>query len=224
LPPPPLDLTRYAGVVFDMDGVLLDSEPLHYGVAARVLAAEGYTLDDELYRTFTGRTAEAMWEDLHLRFSLPKPREAYLDAYDVGVLAALAEPLTPAPGARELVHRLVERGMPIALASSSQRVWIQATLRGLGLDGVFPVIVSGQDVVRGKPAPDIYLLAAAGLGQPPERCVAIEDAPAGVASARAAGMDVVAVRTHLQEGYPFAEATVVVDSLEELLPGLGTKR
>ena len=220
MPSSPLDLTRYAGVVFDMDGVLLDSEPLHYGVAARVLAAAGYTLDDELYRTFTGRTAEAMWEDLHLRFALPKPREAYLRAYEDGVLTALAEPIAPAPGARELVLGLVARRVPIALASSSQRVWIHATLRGLGLDGVFPVIVSGQDVVRGKPAPDIYLLAAAGLELPPERCVAIEDAPHGVASARAAGMDVVAVRTHLQAGYPFAEATVVIDSLDELLPSI----
>ena len=103
----------------------------------------------------------------------------------------------------------------LALASSSQRSWVDATLHGLGLAGVFPVIVSGEEAVLGKPAPDIFLIAARRLGLRPDECLAIEDSPAGVAAAGAAGMSVVAVRTPYTEGLPLPGADVVLDSLEE---------
>src|SRR5207244_8549464 len=99
--------------------------------------------------------------------------------------------LTPEPGVRELIAAARAAGKRLALASSSKRAWIDATLSALALDDVFEAIVAGEEVATGKPAPDIYLEAARRIGVAPERCIAIEDSPKGVVSANAAGMYVI---------------------------------
>jgi len=100
-------------------------------------------------------------------------------------------------GARELVSQLREAGVPIAVASSSHRMWVEAALIGAGLRDDFDQTTAGDEVAMGKPSPEIYLKAAAKLGLDPAECIAVEDAPAGVESASAAGMKVVLVRSEL---------------------------
>jgi HAD superfamily hydrolase (TIGR01509 family) len=211
---PPADAhRRILAVVFDMDGVLLDSEPLHHRVVNELLAEHGLRVDDALYRRYLGTTLEDTWADLIRRFGLPGSVANYRDRYDAAILEAYRRHAVPAPGALELVQGLRARGLKLGLASSSRTAWVETALARLGLAGAFDAVVTGEMVVRGKPAPEIYLLAAHRLSVPPERCLAIEDAPAGVAAARAAGMTVVAVRTPYTAGLPFDGATWVLDGL-----------
>jgi HAD superfamily hydrolase (TIGR01509 family) len=212
LPPP------YQAVIFDMDGVLVDTEPLHLRALNQVLAKSGFRISEEENEQLIGTTFQSTWSYLIKRFGLEDKLELYAPAYDEAVLHILNEPLAPAPGSVSLLSELRARATPLALASSSKRLWIDATLRSLGVREYFPIVVSGDDVSHGKPAPDIFLLTATQLGFAPERCLVIEDSPNGIASGRAAGMDVIAVRTPATRRLPLENATTIVDSLEDIDP------
>jgi HAD superfamily hydrolase (TIGR01509 family) len=199
-----------------MDGVLVDTEPLHLRALNQVLADSGNHLSEEENEQLLGTTFQATWEFLIRRFRLEHEADYYAPAYDRAVLSILSEPLIPAAGAVELVTRIQGLAVPLALASSSKRSWIDATLSSLGLREYLSIIVSGEDVTPGKPAPDIFILTGQKLGIPPEFCLVIEDSPNGIASARAAGMDVIAVRTPYTRHLPLDRATRVVESLEDL--------
>jgi HAD superfamily hydrolase (TIGR01509 family) len=204
---------RVQAVVFDMDGVLLDSEPLHQRVVNELLAPHGAYVDDALYRHYLGTTLDDTWADLIQRFGLPGTVADYRGRYDAAILEAYRRHAVPAPGAVELVQGLRARGVKLAVASSSRTAWVETALVRLGLASAFDAIVTGDMVTRGKPDPEIYLLAAQRLGLAPQRCLAIEDAPAGVAAARAAGMTVVAVRTPYTADLAFDGAAQVLDAL-----------
>jgi HAD superfamily hydrolase (TIGR01509 family) len=118
----------------------------------------------------------------------------YLTRSDEALLRLLQRPLTPTPGVAELLARVRWRGVRLALASSSRRSWVDATPRAIGLHQAFEVVLSADDVRRGKPAPDLFLLAARRLGLPAEQCIVIEDSPNGLRAGRRAGMTVAAVR------------------------------
>jgi HAD superfamily hydrolase (TIGR01509 family) len=207
---------RFDAIVFDMDGVLIDSEPLHFEVLNEVLATDGQTLGQAEYEEFIGTTTEFTWQTLIARHGLPRSMDAYTALYDQMLLRVLLQPRSPEDGVVALIQRGRELGLRLGVASSSRRLWIDATLQSLGLSDAFDAIVSGDDVERGKPDPQIYLLAAQRLGVPPPRCLAIEDAPKGVQSARAAGMAVLGVRTPYTAHLPLEGAERIVDSLAEL--------
>jgi len=208
-------VARFAGVVFDMDGVLIDSEPLHFEVLNEVLANDGGLTRSE-NEEFIGTTTAYLWTTLMERRGLREPREVYEARYDEGVVRMLGRPWPAAPGLAELLARLQSLGVRLAVASSSKRAWVGATLRSIGVAQAFQVVVCGDDVRHGKPDPEIYLLAAARLGVAPEHCLAIEDAPNGVLSARRAGMTVLGVRTPYTAHLRLEGAERVIDSLTEL--------
>ena len=198
-----------------MDGVLLDSEPLHHEVVNELLAEHGVAVDADHYKTYLGTTLEYTWEDLIRRFSLPHGLEHYRVRYGDAILESYRQHSVPAPGAVELVSGLRDRGLKLAVASSSRTEWVEAALAALGVREAFDVVVTGDMVTHSKPDPEIYLLAAERLGVDPARCVAVEDAPKGVASARAAGMMVVGVRTAYTAHLPLDGAHVVLDDLTQ---------
>jgi HAD superfamily hydrolase (TIGR01509 family) len=207
---------RFAAIIFDMDGVLLDSEPLHFAALSSVLADDGVSLSRAENEAFIGLTVEATFGALIARYALPRSMAEYIHAYDAAVLAVLEVTRQPAEGVLDLLRAAHARGMHLALASSSRRVWVDATLRSIGLNEAFEVIVSGDDVQHGKPDPEIYLLAASRLGLPPKQCLAIEDAPNGVLSARRAGMPVIGVRTPYTAHLQLDGVLCTVDSLKEV--------
>jgi HAD superfamily hydrolase (TIGR01509 family) len=209
-------VTRFAAVVFDMDGVLIDSEPLHFDVIQEVLAHEGQSYTHAENEEFIGTTTDAFWTAMIPRKRLAQPRAYYEARYDEGVLRVLSQTWPAAPGVTALVQHLAALGMRLAVASSSKRQWIAATLRSIGLNHAFETIVAGDDVMRGKPDPAIYLLAASSLGLEPNQCVAIEDSPNGVTSAHDAGMAVLGVRTPYTAHLQLTGAQRIVDSLTEL--------
>jgi HAD superfamily hydrolase (TIGR01509 family) len=204
-------------VIFDMDGVLVDSEPLHEQAIGAVLAAEGHRLTADEYAGLVGTTVDYLWDFLFKRFPLAGDWMTYHARYESAIVERLtAGDLEPEPGVRDLIRRFTREGRRLAVASSSPDVVVRATLAGLGLHDTFALHVAGDQVARGKPDPEIYLAAASLLGVPPARCLAIEDSLHGIEAARRAKMAVVAVRTRYTTGRAL-DATRVVDSLEELL-------
>ena len=178
-------------VVFDMDGVLLDSEPVHYAALRDLLAGEGIPWTPEDHERSLGKTIEDTWAELRARHGGGGVPDDLAERYGAGMLARYRSGIAPVPGALELLRRLASLRVPIAVASSSPRSWVDAGLHGAGIARFARHSVSGDEVAAGKPDPAIYLEAARGLGMEPAECIAVEDAPAGVASARAAGMEVV---------------------------------
>jgi HAD superfamily hydrolase (TIGR01509 family) len=202
-------------VIFDMDGVLVDSEPLHGEVAQTILAECGLTAASA--GAYVGMTNREAFTLICREFALPyDPVE--LDArYTARVVPLLRAHATPLPGVPEVLGALKARGLRLAVASSSSLEVIEATLDALAVRGLFDAIVSAADLPRGKPAPDVFLEAARRLGVSPEACVVIEDSERGVQAARAAGMRCVAVPCGLTRHHDFATATLVLGGLPELL-------
>ncbi len=212
-----------AAVIFDMDGVIVDSEPLHERAFRETLAALGYGESHGLnFRDHVGRSDDELWKDflrvhrpgLGLEELLALKRRRLLE------LLRIHQPLFP--GAVRLIRRLHGR-VPLALASGSERPVIEAVLDLGQLRPCFAVTVSASEVPRGKPAPDIFLHAARALGVKPERCWVIEDSLPGIAAARAAGMRVVAIpNTHPTEALRDADCVVqdyeCLDSILRLEP------
>lgn len=186
-----------AAVIFDMDGVLLDSEPLHYEAVRQILAEQRVEFPIEDYYRYLGTTLTSTWDDLCERYPITMPFEQFEARYNADVLAQYQAGAPLIRGARALVQQLREAGVPIAVASSSHRMWVDAALSGASLDQYFDQTTAGDEVSMGKPSPEIYLKAAERLGLDPADCIAVEDAPAGVESASAAGMKVVLVRSEL---------------------------
>ena len=178
-----------------MDGVLVDSEPLHIHVAHEVLAPAGLEYTEATNQEFLGRPVAEMLETLVRRHGLPGRASEYAARYDALLMRLLAQPRPAREGVVWLITELRRRGCPLGIASSSKQAWVLAMLRSLDLSGRFDAVVGGDMVARSKPAPDIYLLAAERLQVAPARCIAVEDSPAGVQAARDAGMTVIASLT-----------------------------
>ena len=202
-------------VIFDMDGVLVDGEPLHFAAARDVLAGFGAELTWETYTHWIGETFDTIWPDIQRRFALPVDRGEYERAFGPRVQEQYERHAVAMPGAHDLLGRLRAAGVPLGLATSTKRPRVDIALARLDLARFLTVTVSGDEVSRGKPDPEIYLTAAARLDVPPERCLVLEDSPAGVASARAAGMRAIGVRINGGSGRPLDGADRIIESLAD---------
>ena len=206
-------------VVFDLDGVLIQSEEVWDGVRERYVRERGGRYDDEVQRAMMGMSAPEWSRFLHEEAGVPDEPEAINRDVVERMLDAYRRELPLLPGAKEAVRRTAA-AFPLALASSSNRQVFEEVLELAGLSGCFRATVSSEEVERGKPAPDVYLEAARRLGVAPDRCAAVEDSHAGIRSAKSAGMRVVAIPN---AGYPpdeeaLALADVTLESLEQLTP------
>lgn len=180
----------FRAVIFDMDGVLVDSEPLHFEINKIVLKKKfGIELDYEYYRQYIGSTVTFMWEKMMKDFSI--------EGYSVDELFGMSEIVKKrllsekgypeVPGAVSFVKSLTGK-YKLAVASSSSLANIMRNMEQLGLSDDFDKLVSGVGMKRPKPAPDIFLRAAEELGALPSECIVIEDSENGTKAAKAAGM------------------------------------
>jgi HAD superfamily hydrolase (TIGR01509 family) len=208
-------------VVFDMDGVLIQSEEVWDEIRERYVTELGGRYDAEVQRAMMGMSSPEWSRYLHETAGVPHEPQAINDEVVQRMLAAYRDHLPLIDGARDAVKRLAGR-YPLAVASSSNRPLIDTVLDVAGLAPYFKATVSSEEVARGKPAPDVYLEAARRLGADPHRCAAIEDSHGGIRSAKAAGMRVVAIPnpSYPPDDESLAQADVVVRSLEELTPEL----
>ncbi|MBV8462727.1 MAG: HAD family phosphatase [Acidimicrobiales bacterium] len=204
-------------VVLDLDGVLVDSEQLWDEARRKVVARQGGRWPPEGTSDMQGMSSPEWSAYLRDRAGLEIDRQEIVDEVVDDLLALLRRELPLIPGAREAVRRLARR-WPLALASSANRVVIDAVLAAADLRGAFAATVSSEEVARGKPAPDVYLEAVRRLGQSPELCVAVEDSANGIRSAASAGLRVVAVPNPHFPPSPeaLALATVVLPRISEL--------
>ena len=202
-----------AAVLFDMDGLLVDTEPLWLETETEVMDRLGaqWTADDQ--EALLGGSMERTVSYLLGKATRPAPPQDVARWMLDGMLDRVrAGRVVIRPGARELVAEMAASGLPYALVTSSQRAFAEAVLEATGLP--FPVTVCAEDTGVTKPAPDPYLIGAKLLDADPERCVALEDSPNGVASATAAGCRVIAVPSLV--AIPPAPGRLVVSSLTEV--------
>lgn len=179
-------------VVFDCDGLLVDTETCWTRAETALFAEHGHGFGLDQKRLLIGKTLEAAGEAMAAYFGLPGEGSALAAHLEDLVARELESGADPLPGARELVTALRGR-VPIAVASNSKRAFVDTALTRSGLTGLFEHVYAAEDVRHPKPAPDLYRAACAGLGADPSRSVAFEDSGTGVASARAAGLFVIGV-------------------------------
>jgi len=202
-----------------MDGVLLDTEPIYTEVTNRVTSRYGKVFDWSVKADMLGRAAMDSAEYLIEALDLPILPEDYL-AQRSPLLEELLAQVGAIPGAEAFTRDLHRRGIPMAVATSTDaRLFEVKTRRHREWFSIFKTIVCGDDprVLRGKPAPDIFLAAAQGLGASPESCVVVEDSPLGVEAAIAAGMRVVGFPDPRMDRRKLAGADFVVSSYDEML-------
>jgi pseudouridine-5'-monophosphatase len=209
-------------VLYDMDGLLLDTEPFYTEVTQAIVGRYGHTFDWTVKSRMIGKKAADSARILVDALRLPITPEDYLRERE-SMLATLFPAAQAMPGARRLTMHLASHGVPQAVASSSHRRDFELKItQHREWFACFQCVVLGDDpeVKRGKPAPDIFLTAAARIGAVPSKCLVIEDAPSGVDAARAAGMFVVAVPNPAMSFDAFSDATQILSSLESFDPAL----
>jgi HAD superfamily hydrolase (TIGR01509 family) len=208
-------------VVFDLDGVLIQSEEVWDEVRGAYVRERGGRWDGEVQRAMMGMSSVEWSRYLHEVAGVPDDPETINEEVVRRMLVAYRERLPLIDGAVAAVQRLAAR-YRLGLASSSNRTLIDAVLDLAGLAQYFQVTVSSEEVARGKPAPDVYLEAARRLGVEPARCAAIEDSHAGIRAAKAAGVRVIAIPNPAYPPDPesLAQADVTIHSLDELTPEL----
>lgn len=204
-------------VIFDLDGVLVDSERLWDNARREVAGKNRGHWTDGATRAMQGMSSPEWSSYMHDQLGVTLAPGQIIDLVVAGLLSRYEKDLPLLPGAVQAVER-VGRRWPLGLASSSNRPVIDEVLALAGLDGWFRVTVSSEEVQRGKPAPDVYLEAARRLGQAPRTCAAVEDSANGILSAAAAGMAVVAVprQDYPPPGDVLARAAFVLESLDGL--------
>ena len=202
-------------ILFDMDGVLMDSEPLHLRATQFALGERArYTERDN--QSFFGAIDTEMFRILRILFDLDASTDELVRRKREHLVSLIRTEGRGLPGVPEIPLRLREAGLRLGLVSASARPVIDAILEAVGLSGAFETVVSGDEVARGKPAPDGYIMAARRLAVEPERCFVVEDTRNGVLAAKAAGMTVVAVPGPATTHEDFSPADLVLPSLEAL--------
>ena len=190
---------RLEAVLFDMDGVIIDSEPLWTNAEQHMLARRNLTYSAELKALLMGRDSQDSVALFIEHYNLNEKVEDVIEERDHLVAGLFQEFLQPIPHVLALIRSVRENGVKTAVVSSSPRRLVDLVLNKLGVNDLFDLVLSGDQVARGKPAPDIYLAAAEALHVKPENSLVIEDAPNGVVAAKAAGMSCLAVCTSVRE-------------------------
>ena len=206
-------------VIFDMDGVLVDSYQAHWESWHFMAEELGRGLTEEQFiRTF-GKTSREIIAEHWGENALTPEEIAVFDHRKEGLYREMVANDFPAmDGAKELIQGLHRAGYGLAIGSSGPPANVALAVERLNAERLFHTLVTGKDVRRGKPDPEVFLTAASRLGVPPERCAVVEDAPVGIAAANAAGMTSIALLSTGHTAKSVAEARVIVRSLRDLSP------
>jgi HAD superfamily hydrolase (TIGR01509 family) len=207
-------------VIFDLDGVIVDSEPYSMQALIDVLRQYGIEpTEDDLRRSY-GRRVRDDFVDYFARYGVTADVDIAIAHKHARYYHLAAGHLQPFPGVMALLKRLRDHGCRLALASSGDRVKVAFGIQALQLNSIFELVITGDDVSHSKPAPEIYLTAAQRIGVSPAECIAIEDAPAGVEAVKRAGMRCIAVTNSVLREQ-LHQADLIVDSLaDDLSPVL----
>ncbi len=200
-------------IIFDMDGLMVDSEPLAHQAWNDVLQSYGHRLDEATYAQLVGLRLDATAQLVQKSYALPVTPDQLAEAKEKRLSQIRASGLPEMPGLRRLLAEVKARGLPWAVATSSPRATAEENLHQLGLLSICRAIVGGDEVSQGKPSPEIYLLAAERLAVSSQYCLALEDSIPGATAAQSAGMVTVAVPGGHSPAEQFGIADFVISSL-----------
>lgn len=210
---------NFKAVVFDLDGVIINSEPIHMDIINDIVSPYGEPLGyTEYYRDYVGRGEYECCSLLKEKYGIPNTVEDIIRMYKdaISVYFDEVEELPVLPGVAELVKNIYRSGLKLAVASSSSNRNIRLSLRHAGLESYFDVTISAEDVENGKPAPDVYLRACDTLGIMPGQGIAIEDSAAGVKAAKSAGLFTVGFINPDSGNQDLSGADMEIRSFEEI--------
>lgn len=212
------NLNSFGAVIFDMDGVLVNSEPFYVEVEQTNFKQLGLKISEKEHQTYQGTATDRMWQLIKERHGIQHPVEVLVKMTNNLVTPYFnsLEKMEPMHGVERLIKKLKEKGIPLALASSSYSDVIEIILQKTGLKKYFDVVVSSQMAGASKPEPDIFLLAAKNLGVTPEKCVVIEDSTNGIKAAKAAGMYCIAFAGPGSELQDQSLADMIIEDFGEL--------
>lgn len=207
-------------ILFDHDGTLVDSEPVHFQMWASILSGYGVSLTEQQYRDhYAGVPTRTNAVDAVERFQINELPERLAEAKNAATREFLRRSAFPMmPGAHATIRQLRHAGLKLAVVTGANSESVRATIRANNLSDTFSTVVSGDDVRLSKPAPDCYLLALERLGIPSADCLAIEDTEHGLHAARAAGIGCIAIPTPMSEHHDFRGALVTLNNMSQLLP------
>lgn len=204
-------------VIFDMDGVLVDSEYTYFQSKSQILKEAGHEVEESYHYQFMGTTSIYMWEQMKLEFALPLPAPEYVQQMnDLRKEMIKHDGIKVIPHAQSFVKRLYDGGLKLAVASSSSLAEIKDNLVEIGLVDYFSEVVSTEEVKHSKPAPDVYLEAAKRLDVKPENCLGIEDTKNGTGAVRNAGLVGIGFANPAFPKQDLAFADVVVSTFSDL--------
>lgn len=205
------------GIIFDMDGVLINSEPVHYRVWKQTLAARGIELDYEIYKPCIGSTNGFLMDILHDNYGISRDDEELVKTMKQIKEQVIKEEGFPMiEGVPQLLKRLKDGGYCLAIASSSPLSYIRQVVTTLGIDSYFDILVSGEQVKNPKPAPDVFLETAKQMGLDPEECLILEDSANGCRAAKAAGIVCIAYFNPDSGKQDLSSADMVIEGYEEI--------
>jgi HAD superfamily hydrolase (TIGR01509 family) len=212
-------LSNFKAVIFDMDGVLVNSEPFYVEVEQTNFRQLGLEISEKEHQTYQGTATDQMWKIIKERHSLKQPVDELVEMTNSLVTPYFnsLEEMEPMPGVEQLIKKLKEKGFPLALASSSTPDVIDIILKKTGLRKYFDVVVNSQLAGASKPEPDIFMLAAKKLAVHPKKCLVIEDSTNGIKAAKSAGMFCIAFAGPGSELQDQSQADLIVTDFGELI-------
>lgn len=214
-------MNSVTAVIVDMDGVLIDSAPLSLRATQAALGPRGCSFTARDQRAFLAATDAELIRVLRILFDLSPTTAELIDHRRHHLASLIRAEAQPLPGVSEVLRQLQAVGMRLALTSPSAPAVIRAVIETVGLEGAFRAVVSGDEVARGKPAPDAFIMAARRLEVSPERCLVIGDSRDGALAGKAAGMTVAVIPGPATSHEDFSPADLMLPSLEGLGKALG---
>ena len=212
-------MNNFKAIIFDMDGVIIDSEPFHSETNNQLLKEFGIALSEEEVNQMIGKAENDVYSGLIDKYNLPIGlEEMKAESFRLTLQHLHQNPeIKPIVGIPELIHKFKDEGKKLAVASSSRMEYIELVLEMLNLKNHFPVLVSGVDLVRSKPDPTIFKKTAELLSEPDTSCLVIEDSYNGVKAAKAANMYCIGYQNRNSGNQDLSQADMVVQSISEIL-------
>lgn len=215
---------NFSAIIFDMDGVLVDTEPLIFDIFRNVFAPWGINLSDEYQYKFIGKPFSANLHDIRNDFGVEFDHDEVRQTFDQAYAAGLSsQPLPLQKGVLPIIEKARELNLMLALCTTTSRHQVKVVFEQIKKSGaidphsLFQAVITGNDVTHKKPHPEPYLAAAQALGVPPHRCLAIEDTFTGVTSAKTAGCTTAALRQPYNQAMDFSTADWVIDDLHQVI-------